>query len=34
MSGRENYAKNNDGGSGAINPKEVSSNGFKKNPKI
>jgi hypothetical protein len=34
MSGRENYTKNNEGVSGAVNIKEGVSNGFKKNPKI
>lgn len=34
MSGRENYAKNNEGGLGAVKDKEFVSNGFKKNTKI
>ncbi len=34
MSGRDNYAKNNEGGIGAVNNKEIALNGFKKNVKI
>lgn len=34
MSGRENYAKHNDGGYGVIKPKESVQGGFKKNIKV